>query len=260
MPSSPPHLLDQVRHAIRRRHYSPRTEEAYVTWIRRFILSRSKRHPRAIHPPRRRPSSPALPSDATPPHPHIPRGWSVMESAGHSRSSLGDGARCLPYRDLRLLDRGAGGHAAGQVRRVGRAVAGCPLNHDRIAQHVDATPSSQPVRRCCSVFPEPGHRSACRQPPRAVVRVTYDCPASCPALGRGSRCGSQRGGLPPHATGPRGCAGSCSSDAPQFSGAGSPPAALFVGTSPSPAPWLRIRKYTLTASTQAGKTIVTHRE
>ena len=33
-----PRLLDQVRMAIRSRHYSPRTEEAYVRWIRRFIL------------------------------------------------------------------------------------------------------------------------------------------------------------------------------------------------------------------------------
>ena len=30
-------LLDQVRHAIRARHYSPRTERCYVRWIIRFI-------------------------------------------------------------------------------------------------------------------------------------------------------------------------------------------------------------------------------
>lgn len=40
-----PRLLDQVRHAIRVRHYSIRTEEAYVGWIRRFILFHHKRHP-----------------------------------------------------------------------------------------------------------------------------------------------------------------------------------------------------------------------
>jgi hypothetical protein len=33
-----PKLLDQVRYAIRTKHYSIRTEEAYVQWIRRFIL------------------------------------------------------------------------------------------------------------------------------------------------------------------------------------------------------------------------------
>lgn len=33
-----PRLLDRVRDAIRNRHYSLRTEEAYVGWIRRFIL------------------------------------------------------------------------------------------------------------------------------------------------------------------------------------------------------------------------------
>jgi hypothetical protein len=33
-----PKLLDQVREAIRTRHYSRRTEESYVGWIRRFIV------------------------------------------------------------------------------------------------------------------------------------------------------------------------------------------------------------------------------
>ncbi len=51
MPSSPPRLLDQVRDAIRRRHYSPRTEEAYVAWIRRYILFHDKRHPRDMGAP-----------------------------------------------------------------------------------------------------------------------------------------------------------------------------------------------------------------
>ncbi len=40
-----PKLLDRVRLAIRHRHYSPRTERAYVHWIRRFILFHDKRHP-----------------------------------------------------------------------------------------------------------------------------------------------------------------------------------------------------------------------
>jgi len=40
-----PKLLDRVRTAIRARHYSRRTEEAYVGWIRRFILFHKKRHP-----------------------------------------------------------------------------------------------------------------------------------------------------------------------------------------------------------------------
>lgn len=40
-----PKLLDQVRAAIRVRHYSLRTEEAYVQWIKRFILFHGKRHP-----------------------------------------------------------------------------------------------------------------------------------------------------------------------------------------------------------------------
>lgn len=45
---TPPKLLVQVRHAIRVRHYSPRTEKAYVGWIRRFILFHEKRHPKEL--------------------------------------------------------------------------------------------------------------------------------------------------------------------------------------------------------------------
>jgi integron integrase len=41
----PLRLLEQVRHAIRVRHYSIRTEDAYADWIRRFILFNDKRHP-----------------------------------------------------------------------------------------------------------------------------------------------------------------------------------------------------------------------
>lgn len=42
----PPKLLDQVRAAIRVRHYSLRTEQSYVHWVRRFIFFHGKRHPR----------------------------------------------------------------------------------------------------------------------------------------------------------------------------------------------------------------------
>jgi integron integrase len=40
-----PRLLDRVRMEVRTRHFSERTEEAYVRWIRRFILFHRKRHP-----------------------------------------------------------------------------------------------------------------------------------------------------------------------------------------------------------------------
>ncbi|MCD6507695.1 phage integrase N-terminal SAM-like domain-containing protein [Candidatus Poribacteria bacterium] len=36
-PSSPPKLLDRVRETLRRKHYSYRTEQAYVNWIKRYI-------------------------------------------------------------------------------------------------------------------------------------------------------------------------------------------------------------------------------
>jgi integron integrase len=44
----PPKLLDQVRHRMRAKHYSIRTEDAYVGWIRRFILFHCKQHPREM--------------------------------------------------------------------------------------------------------------------------------------------------------------------------------------------------------------------
>lgn len=47
IPASPaPRLLDQVRAAIKVRHMSPATEEAYTRWIRSFIFFHGKRHPR----------------------------------------------------------------------------------------------------------------------------------------------------------------------------------------------------------------------
>src|SRR5205085_5043064 len=42
---APVRLLDQVRERIRFRHYSIRTEQVYVDWIRRFIRFHGKRHP-----------------------------------------------------------------------------------------------------------------------------------------------------------------------------------------------------------------------
>lgn len=45
---TPPRLLDQVRAACRARHYSLRTERAYVGWVRRYVLANGKRHPRGL--------------------------------------------------------------------------------------------------------------------------------------------------------------------------------------------------------------------
>lgn len=43
-----PRLLDEVRSRLRVRHYSLRTEQAYIGWIRRFIHANGKRHPRDL--------------------------------------------------------------------------------------------------------------------------------------------------------------------------------------------------------------------
>ncbi len=43
-----PKLLDQMRERLRALHYSIRTEDAYVAWVKRFILYHGKRHPLAM--------------------------------------------------------------------------------------------------------------------------------------------------------------------------------------------------------------------
>ena len=45
---APPRLLDSLRHAVRVRHYSIRTEDTYLDWVRLFILLHGKRHPRDL--------------------------------------------------------------------------------------------------------------------------------------------------------------------------------------------------------------------
>ena len=43
--SGAPRLLDRLRQALRVRHYSRRTEDVYVGWVRRYILFHHKTHP-----------------------------------------------------------------------------------------------------------------------------------------------------------------------------------------------------------------------
>jgi len=57
-PTQPPRLLDRVRAEIRTRHYSLRTEQAYVGWARQFILFHGKRTPKTWDRPRWPLSSP----------------------------------------------------------------------------------------------------------------------------------------------------------------------------------------------------------
>jgi site-specific recombinase XerD len=47
-PARQPRLLEQVREALRLRHYSLRTKQAYAHWVKRFVLFHGKRHPREM--------------------------------------------------------------------------------------------------------------------------------------------------------------------------------------------------------------------
>jgi integron integrase len=51
MQPPPRKLLDQVRDVIRLKHYSYRTEQSYIAWIRRYILFHNKRHPQEMAVP-----------------------------------------------------------------------------------------------------------------------------------------------------------------------------------------------------------------
>ena len=46
--ANPPKLLDQVREKLRVKHYSIRTEESYLGWIKRYIYFHGKRHPKDL--------------------------------------------------------------------------------------------------------------------------------------------------------------------------------------------------------------------
>jgi len=48
MEKRPKKLLDRVRETMQRKHYSKRTEESYIRWIKRYILFHNKRHPQEM--------------------------------------------------------------------------------------------------------------------------------------------------------------------------------------------------------------------
>jgi len=45
---SKPRLIDQARNVMRLHHYSVRTEDAYIQWIKKFIFFHNKRHPKEM--------------------------------------------------------------------------------------------------------------------------------------------------------------------------------------------------------------------
>ena len=51
MPGESPTLLGQMHNVLRRKHYSPHTEERYVYWVRHFIRFHGGRHPRMLGKP-----------------------------------------------------------------------------------------------------------------------------------------------------------------------------------------------------------------
>ena len=78
-----PKLLDQVREIIRLKHYSIRTEQAYIHWIRSLILFQRKRHPAEIQEA----EVTQFPHPSGVGDPDIPRSrWLLAPSKGDVRS------------------------------------------------------------------------------------------------------------------------------------------------------------------------------
>jgi len=91
-PPQPPKLLDRVRLAIRSRHYSRRTEEAYTYWVRKYILFHGRRHPKDL--------------DASAVTAFL--GWLAVErSVSASTQNQALSALTFLYRDVLQLELGA---------------------------------------------------------------------------------------------------------------------------------------------------------
>lgn len=125
-PSPKPKLLDQVRQAIRVRHYSDRTETAYVHWIKRFIFFHDKRHPLEMA------------------EPEIARFLSNLATQGRVSASTHNQA----FNALLFLYDGVLNKKSGTYRRRGSckkaaAAAGCA--HERRSQESDRSDKRRPA-------------------------------------------------------------------------------------------------------------------
>ena len=74
MPPAKPRLLQQLRDVLRLKHYSIRTEQAYLDWIHHYILFHGKRHPKDMGADEAVAFRPTWPYSATwPPPPRTKR-------------------------------------------------------------------------------------------------------------------------------------------------------------------------------------------
>jgi site-specific recombinase XerD len=99
-PTAAPRLLVQLRHAIRLHQYSPRTEEAYTGWVRRFVGFNGMRHPAELGAP------------------EVTRFLTHLASAGRvSASTQTQALSALLFLYRHVMRAGPGHHAGGVCNR-----------------------------------------------------------------------------------------------------------------------------------------------
>ncbi len=143
-------LLDQVRRAVRVRHYSIRTERAYADWVYRFIRFHNRRHPRELGPREINQFLSHLASD-------------LNVAASTQNQALNALVFLYPCHGRRRLrdQKSADSRAQDPGRATGREDAG------RIAPGVTGGPSTA-VRGLRAGGEDRTHRSRAPHPPRAA--------------------------------------------------------------------------------------------
>src|SRR5437899_6726478 len=141
-----PKLLDRVRDAIRTRHYSYRTEKAYVHWIKRFIFFHNKRHPIEMG------------------EPEVARFLSSLASDGHVSASTQNqafNALLFLYKEVLGKKIGRGRARKESAETAGRAHERRSQESDRSHERFATFDGVSPLRRWIAadgVLSSPGQR------------------------------------------------------------------------------------------------------
>jgi len=192
-----PRLLERVRAAIRARHYSYRTEQAYVHWIRRFIRFHGRRHPTEMGKREvetfltdlavrrnvsavRRGSSPSCPRTRCG-HPYRAGAARAQQLADdddlHARTAAWKARRAQPGRRRRMKlvrEEETLARARAGGRRCG-AASGGPCGRARRASGARREPPARGRNRLAAVPARPPPRRLRRIPGTKLLRSGGSC-------------------------------------------------------------------------------------